>query len=291
MWFWIQIFIYKAHQFIFGAQACLKPLTPSLSSFKMQDLSLAIIQFPIQWEDPQKTKIMVDQMLEGYHDTVDLILLPEMFTTGFTMNHEACAETMNGPTVRWMQRISAERSALLMGSLIIRDQDKVFNRAVCCFPEGTVKYYDKRHLFTLASEDKFYQRGISRLVFEFRHWKIMPYICYDLRFPVWLRNTEGIDLMIGMAQFPKKRRQAWNVLSSARAIENVCYLAGANGLGYDGNGIEYSGDSGVWDYEGTKVLDMHDQAQISGYLLSKDKLRAFRKTYPFLSDQDDFRVS
>ncbi|MBK9269965.1 MAG: hypothetical protein IPM48_00060 [Saprospiraceae bacterium] len=247
----------------------------------MNDLRVTLIQNPIRWEDPAGTILSMDQLIQSPDLSTDVIVFCEMFSTGFSMDSARLAESMDGPTVRWMQVLANHHHALVMGSLIIKDGGKYYNRCICAFPDRSILYYDKVHLFTLANEHLHYSKGASKLVFEFRDWKIMPFICYDLRFPVWLRNVDDIELLIGVAQFPAKRRQAWLSLLTARSIENVCYAVGVNGLGIDGNQIEYSGDSGVWNFEGTRILDLGSETGIRTTVLSKEKLKAFRKAYPF----------
>ncbi len=254
----------------------------------MQDLRLTLIQTPIRWEDPDAARRDLDLLLDGISGPVDLIVLSEMFTTGFSMESHRLAEAMDGPSIRWMQFQAERLSALILGSLIIREGEAIYNRCICAFPDGRILHYDKAHLFTLAGEQLHYSRGRERLVFEYLGWRISPFICYDLRFPVWLRNTADIDLMVGVAQFPERRRKAWMSLLPARAIENVCYVAGVNGLGTDGNGITYSGDSGLWDYEGERILNLQSQTGSLSAILSYEKLKAFRRAYPFLKDRDGF---
>jgi predicted amidohydrolase len=256
----------------------------------MKDLRLTLVQTPIRWEDPEGARKDLDGHLDAISGPTDLIVLSEMFTTGFSMDSHRLAEDMDGPSVQWMLWQAERLQALVLGSLIIRDGDDIFNRCLCAFPDGSLLHYDKAHLFTLAGEHKHYTRGRARLVFEYLGWRISPFICYDLRFPVWLRNTADIDLMVGVAQFPGRRRKAWMSLLPARAIENVCYVAGVNGLGTDGNGISYSGDSGLWDYEGEPLLQLHSESGTRSATLSHEKLMAFRRAYPFLRDRDEFRM-
>jgi len=256
----------------------------------MSELNVTLIQTPIVWENSAKARWQIEELIKSSGSKTDILVFCEMFTTGFSMKSEILAETMDGPTVNWMLSIAQKQDALIIGSVIIFESGHYFNRCICAFPDGSFLYYDKVHLFTLADEHLHFTKGNKKLVFDFRGWKLMPFICYDLRFPVWLRNVDQVDLMIGVAQFPARRRQAWLSLLTARSIENVCYTIGVNGLGTDGNGIEYSGDSGVWDYEGTSIMDLGSEVKIQTIKLSLEKLIAFRRAYPFLKDMDKFSL-
>ena len=256
----------------------------------MSELNVTLIQTPIVWENSAQARKQIEDLFNSSDSQTDIIVLSEMFTSGFRMRSDVLVETMDGPTVSWMLSIAQKHDALVVGSLIILDAGHYFNRCICAFPDGSILYYDKVHLFTLANEHLHFTKGNKKLVFDFRGWKLMPFICYDLRFPVWLRNVDQVDLMIGVAQFPARRRQAWLSLLTGRSIENVCYTIGVNGLGTDGNNIEYSGDSGVWDYEGNRILDLGSEVKIQTASLSLEKLSAFRRAYPFLKDMDKFSL-
>ncbi|KAA3632908.1 MAG: amidohydrolase, partial [Bacteroidetes bacterium] len=209
----------------------------------MKALRLSIVQDHLAWEQKQQNLKHFSKVLSPLKGETDLIVLPEMFTTGFSMNAEKLAETMEGPTVQWLKKQAADLSAAIMGSCIIRDMGKFYNRLLFVTPEGKTFYYDKRHLFSFAGEHEYYTGGTHRILIPYKGWKIMPQICYDLRFPVWSRNTDDYDLLIYVANFPDKRRFAWQQLLTARAIENQVYTIGVNRIGLDENGIEYSGDS------------------------------------------------
>ncbi|MBK6821939.1 MAG: nitrilase family protein [Saprospiraceae bacterium] len=226
---------------------------------------------PVVWENPQKAiKELEILLLEELREETDLIIFCEMFTTGFSMNTTGMGEPMDGPCIKWMKKLAASRKCAVCGSLIIFENHQYFNRFVFVHPDGKIDHYDKAHLFNLANEGEYYTAGKSRTLIDYRSWKIMPFICYDLRFPVWLRNTEEADLMIFVAQFPESRRLAFTSLLPARAIENVCFVAGVNALGRDGNDMIYSGDSNVWDYEGHRLgHDTYNKPGIWTFTLSR----------------------
>lgn len=253
-------------------------------------LRISIVQSSIVWENPpQAIRELEVLLLSELREDTDLIIFCEMFTTGFTMNTTGMGELMDGPCIQWMKKLAATRKCAVCGSLIIFENHQYFNRFVFVHPDGKIDHYDKAHLFNLANEGEYYTAGKSKTLIDYRNWKIMPFICYDLRFPVWLRNTEEADLMIFVAQFPERRRLAFTSLLPARAIENVCFVAGVNALGRDGNDMIYSGDSNVWDYEGHHMgHDTYNKPGIWTFTLSKEKLHAFRKAYPFLRDRDKF---
>lgn len=199
------------------------------------------------------------------------------------------SETMDGPTIQWMKKQSRAMQAAIAGSLIIEDQGRFYNRLVWVDPDQDVPFcYNKKHLFSLAGEPHHYQAGTEKLTLSYRGWTIATHICYDLRFPVWSRNTEGADLMIYVANFPQKRERAWNGLLPARAIENQCYVAGVNRVGTDGNGIYHQGDSAIYDYEGQCILNLGQTEKWAGWSLDRTRLQAFRRAYPFWKDADPF---
>lgn len=254
----------------------------------MESLRLSFVQDHLLWERKQENLDHFARQITPLKGKTDLIILPEMFTTGFSMNARKLAETMDGPTVDWMKKQAADLSAAIMGSVIIEENGHFFNRLVFATPKGDLTCYDKRHLFSFAGEHDYYSAGQNRVLIEYRGWKIMPLICYDLRFPVWSRNTEDYDLLIYVANFPDKRRFAWSQLLTARAIENQVYTIGVNRIGEDGNGIEYSGDSRCFDYKGSVMADAVSEAVIKTVTLSYEAQQAFRKQFAFLPDRDLF---
>ncbi|MEO6190016.1 MAG: nitrilase-related carbon-nitrogen hydrolase [Saprospiraceae bacterium] len=258
----------------------------------MDNFSISIIQIPTVWENPIQNQHNIEQIVfQKDFPISDLIVLPEMWSTGFSMNTDLLAESMTGSSIQWMLNMASQKNSALTGSLIIREKDQCYNRLIFAKPDGTIDYYDKRHCFGLAHEDKYFTPGNEKKIFDWRTWKICPMICYDLRFPAWSRNSEDYDLLLYVAQFPEKRRLAWSNLLIARAIENVCYVAGANGIGTDGNGIQYSGDSVILDYEGVTLAQFGSQIGFFNAILNKNKLFAFRRAYPFLKDQDKICIS
>lgn len=256
----------------------------------IDSLNITIIQSNIFWEDPHRNRLKLSNEIMDIKDT-DIIVLQEMFTTGFTNRvHDVC-ETMEGETVLWMLEKSSEKEALIIGSIIIKDEDKFYNRLIVAFPNGDLKYYDKRHLFSYANEDALFTSGKTRLVFEYKGFKICPLICYDLRFPVWSRNTEAIDVLIYVANWPKPRIKAWDILLKARAIENLCYVIGVNRLGKDFNNLEYLGHSAVINAMGEPVLEfLEDQELTKSIILTKDHIETTRSKFGFLADKDEFEI-
>ena len=216
----------------------------------MKNLKITLIQSNLFWEDKQKNLGHFGEKINTLEAQTDLIVLPEMFSTGFSMQPSLLAEPTDGPTIEWMKKQAKSKNAVVTGSVIIVENEKYYNRLFWVQPDGDFQTYDKRHLFTLANEHHYYAAGQSLLYTNLKGWKILPLICYDLRFPVWSRNTEDYDLLIYVANFPEKRAHAWKTLLQARAIENQAYTVGLNRVGYDGNDIYHSGDSCVLDYSG-----------------------------------------
>ena len=256
----------------------------------MSTLSVRLIQTNLFWEDKAANLNHLEKEICSSNQHVDLIVLPEMFTSGFSMSASSLAEEMDGNTVQWMTRIAKSRESAICGSIIVKENNNFYNRLIWVNPEGTIYYYDKRHLFTFASEDNYYHRGDKKIIIEYKDWKICPLICYDLRFPVWSRNDCYYDLLIYVANWPSPRAHAWNNLLVSRAIENLCYTIGVNRIGKDANGLNYLGDSCVIDYNG-KVLQKEREKKISIFeTLNKDKMLEFRKKLNFLGDRDSFQL-
>jgi len=255
-------------------------------------MRLTLVQTDLVWESPGENRARAEALLAPLAGQTDLVLLPEMFTTGFSMNAAALAEGMNGPTVRWLLRQASELHAAVVGSFICVEEGRFYNRLVVAFPEGSLQHYDKRHLFGLGKEDQTYTGGQHRLLVEWRGWRICPLICYDLRFPVWSRQplNEPYDLLLYIANWPARRAHHWRALLPARAIENQCYVAAVNIVGADGNGIEYQGDSGVWDFSGQSLCLLTHQRGVFTAELSLGSLHAFRQQLPFLRDADAFAL-
>lgn len=253
-------------------------------------MKVAVIQSPLVWENPQLNRNYFEAKINTIVSEVDLIVLPEMFTTGFTMQAEAVAETMQGQTMLWLQSLAKARKCAITGSLIVTEDGKFYNRMVFVFPTGEVQQYDKRHLFTLAGENVVFTAGTEKIIIEYKGWKICPLICYDLRFPVFSRNTENYDLLIYVANWPKTRINAWDTLLKARAIENMSYTIGVNRLGVDGTNLEYVGHSQIVDYLGNSVLEPQKGEGVFIAELDKNRLLDTRKKLDFLKDQDHFEL-
>lgn len=255
-------------------------------------LNIAIIQTTLVWENREQNRKNFSEKIYAISQEIDLIILPEMFTTGFTVHAESNAETMEGSTVTWLKNLAKEKNCAIIGSLIIADKVNYFNRLVFTYPTGDVKTYDKRHTFTLAGEDKVYTAGRKKLIVEYKGWKICPLICYDLRFPVWTRNTDDYDLLIYLANWPKPRINAWNTLLKARAIENMTYCVGVNRIGRDKNGFEYNGNSKVYDSLGIQISTIKPNDDITEIIqLDKQHLIKTREKFRFLDDRDDFLLT
>lgn len=254
-------------------------------------LHLALLQTSLYWENPNENLISLSQKIDALPEQVQLVVLPEMFTSGFTMNPAAAAENMHGKSIEWMRKTSMKKQLALVGSLVIAENNQYFNRLVFVHPSGKMEQYNKRHLFTLAGENKVYTSGKERLIVNYNGWRICPLVCYDLRFPVWSRNTEDYDLLIYVANWPKPRVDAWDALLKARAIENMSYVAGVNRVGVDGNKHEYSGHSAVYDALGRMVVvPQIDEEKIVSAVLDKKSLQTNREKLKFLDDQDAFSL-
>jgi len=253
-------------------------------------LNIAIIQSDIIWENPVENRRNFTKKITKISFSSDVIVLPEMFTTGFSMSPAKLAETMDGKTVNWMKNLSKEKNIAIVGSLIIKENEKYFNRLIFTHPNGKINYYDKRHLFTYGGEDKVYSSGNKRLIVDYKGWKICPMICYDLRFPVWSRNNDDYDVLIYVANWPKPRISAWNTLLKARAIENMCYMIGVNRVGVDGNKLEYIGYSQAIDILGNELITSEEREAIFEISCDKKELTATRNKFQFLNDKDSFSI-
>lgn len=252
-------------------------------------LTIELVQTHLLWENPQANRAALQSKIESLQNTADLIILPEMFTTGFTMNAAPFAETMDGETTQWMKEIAQKRNTAVTGSIIINVKDRFFNRLLFVEPNGAITHYDKRHTFTLAGEDRVYEKGLQKIIINYKGWKICPQICYDLRFPVWSRNTEGYDFLYYVANWPKPRINAWDTLLQARAIENMCYCAGVNRVGIDGYGHEYTGNSAVYNMLGTPLATSRNEETVV-VRLDKEQLTLYRQKLRFLEDMDKFTL-
>lgn len=256
----------------------------------MNPLTVTLVQTRLHWEDIPANRAMFDEKLAAIGEPTDLVVLPEMFSTGFSMRPEALAEDPEGPTIAWMAQKAAEIKAVITGSLIVRERGRYFNRLIWMRPDGSFGSYDKKHLFGLGKETKHYSAGDKKLIVELKGWRICPMICYDLRFPVWTRNTEGYDLYINVANWPEKRIRHWEVLSQARAIENLCYVVAVNRVGTDGNGTGHPGESCVIDPAGELLYRKNGQEDVFTITLDPLRITKARRMYPFLRDMDTFTL-
>ncbi len=255
------------------------------------DLTFTWIQTPLYWEDPEANLDMFSRKLDHISDETDVLILPEMFNTGFSMEAEKLAETMDGTAVEWLRMAAEEKSCTVTASLIIRENGKYYNRLIWMRPDGSFDTYDKRHLFRMAGEHRRFSSGDKRLIVKVKGWRIRPLICYDLRFPVWSRSRGDTDILIYTANWPQPRRSAWKILLPARAVENQCYVIGVNRVGEDGNGLTFSGDSGAYDARGeTLCASPPSKANIDTVVFSWDELDRFRRKFQVGLDADRFEV-
>ena len=255
------------------------------------DLELALIQTTLAWHDPDANREHFQSLLEQARGA-DLIILPEMFSTGFSMESAELAELEDGPSSVWLREQAQRIGAVICGSLIIQADDGSYrNRLLWARPDGSLAHYDKRHLFRMAGEHRHYSAGNEQVVLELKGWRVRPLICYDLRFPVWSRDAGGTDLLLYTANWPGARRQHWNRLLPARAIENLCYVAAVNRVGEDGKGHAYTGDSQVLDFQGEALLMAGDGNGVFRTWLSNEALSAYRERFPAHLDADAFTLS
>ncbi|MEO6221473.1 MAG: nitrilase family protein [Ginsengibacter sp.] len=267
----------------------------------MNSLTITLIQTNLHWEDRKANIAMLSKKINGIPEKTELVILPEMFSTGFSMQPELLAEKMNGETFEWMKTISSENKIILTGSIIIEEGGKYFNRLIWMLPNGEYGYYDKRHLFAYGEEHLHYSPGKKRLIASVKGWKINLQVCYDLRFPAWTRQqtlpekkVEGqleYDVLIFVANWPEKRLNAWKILLQARAIENQCYVIGVNRVGEDGKGINYTGGSMIVDPLGEILFQKTNCEDIFTYKLEKEILNESRERFPFWKDADSFIIN
>ncbi len=275
----------------------------------MSTLTVTTIQTNLFWEDKKANLANLLEKINGIQEKTEVVILPEMFSTGFSMRPEILAETMDGETVTWMKKICAEKKIILTGSIIIEEADqdspekkKFYNRLIWMLPNGEYGFYDKRHLFAYGDEHSHFSAGSKRLIASVKGWKINLQVCYDLRFPVWARqnisqiakgsnHSHEYDVLVFVANWPEKRSLAWKSLLRARAIENQSYVIGVNRIGEDGNGIMYSGDSMIIDPLGEILYQKTNVEDVFTYALEKDKLDEVRNKFPFMKDSDSFIIN
>ncbi|MGZ3900264.1 MAG: amidohydrolase [Bacteroidia bacterium] len=263
-------------------------------------MKVTLIQTHLHWEDREKNIEHFDSLISSIKDETDLIVLPEMFTTGFTMNPETWAEPSDGPTLKWLKGKAEEKKAVITGSVSVKEKDNYFNRLFWVEPTGTAKYYNKRHLFRMGKEEQHYTPGDKKIITQISDWKICPLVCYDLRFPVWSRNQfkktsytseAEYDVLVYVANWPEVRSYPWKQLLIARAIENQCYVIGVNRIGKDGNGFEHSGDSVAINPRGEVICALKpNEESVTTITLDKNYLEEFRKIFPVGLDADDFKI-
>lgn len=253
-------------------------------------MKVALIQSSLVWENPKANRIHFEEKINGIKESVNLIVLPEMFSTGFTMNPAAVAETMQGETVLWMQALAKAKKTAVTGSLVIKESGNFYNRLLFVYPSGEILHYDKKHLFSLAGEDTIYAAGNQKLIVDYLGWKICPMVCYDLRFPVFSRNVENYDLLLYVASWPEKRVNVWDALLKARAIENMSHVVAVNITGVDGNENHYSGHTQALDSLGEYLLAPNESEGVFVLVLDREKMLAARKQLGFLKDKDAFKM-
>ncbi|REF27680.1 putative amidohydrolase [Xenorhabdus cabanillasii] len=253
-----------------------------------QNLKVTMIQTDLVWENATKNREYIERHIAQLTDS-DLIILPEMFTTGFSMKPQAIAETMDGPSIQWMKKQAAAKGCTIVGSMIITENQHFYNRLLWVNADGSIAHYDKKHLFSFAQEDHEYTAGNAPLIVDFKGWKIATFICYDLRFPIWSRNINGhYDAALYIASWPAKRSLHWCTLLQARAIENQSYVIGVNRVGQDGNQLDYAGDTMLIDPLGEILLHERDNEAVNTMTISLAHVRDVRERFPFLKDADPF---
>ena len=262
---------------------------------KSPEIRIALVQTDLHWQDKTANLAMLEEKIWGLKGQADLIILPEMFTTGFSMEAEKLAEPMNLTACKWMKQLAAQTQATLTGSVIITEGGKYYNRLLWVNPDGYIEHYDKRHLFRMAHEHETYSSGQKLPIFHLKGWRFCPQVCYDLRFPVWSRNgwdkgEAGYDVVFYVASWPAARVSAWDSLLPARAIENLSYSIGVNRVGIDGNGILYSGHSAAFDFKGEKTADLGETEMIQVISFSAQKLEEYRTKFPAWRDADEFTI-
>lgn len=263
----------------------------------MNKLQVSTIQTDIYWQDVDANLAMLEEKIWQIDSATDLIVLPEMFNTGFSMNAEKLAEPPNFKTFLWLKQMAKQFDAAICGSYIVKEEGKYYNRLCFVEPNGDNDFYNKRHLFRMGDEHLTYTQGKKRLIYQYKGWKVMPQVCYDLRFPVWSKNRYlqeedqlEYDLLIFVANWPAPRSSVWDALLKARALENQCYAIGVNRTGSDGEGVNYNGQTTIYDFKGSQLIEPSDEQGIESATLVLDDLQAFRKKFPVYLDWDKFNI-
>lgn len=253
-------------------------------------MNISLFQAPLLWENPVANRLYFEEKMNNLDSNIELVVLPEMFTTGFTMNPTVVAEKMDSDSITWLKNLASVKKIAITGSLVIEEDGKFYNRMIFALPTGEVQFYDKRHLFSLAGEDTIYTPGNSKTIITYKEWNICLQVCYDLRFPVFVRNVESYDLIIYVANWPKSRINAWDILLKARAVENLCYVVGVNRIGSDENKNEYVGHSQVIDELGNSLLEPIKTEGVFSITLDRNKMLETRSKLNFLNDRDHFKL-
>lgn len=253
-------------------------------------LKISLVQIDLVWENKTENLSNIAKLILNDQSVSDIYLLPEMFTSGFSMNPSNLSETPDGESFQWMKQIAKKKNALIAGSLIIAENGQYYNRFYAMQPDGKSISYDKRHLFRMGDEETHYSHGSSRVVFEWKGWRFLPVICYDIRFPVWMRNQDDYDVILVVANWPEPRREVWRNLLIARSLENQSYVAAVNRTGKDANGINYVGDSLLIDPKGCLITDGADQPGLIKGELNYKELIGFREKFPAFLDRDNFTI-
>lgn len=262
----------------------------------MSDLKVCFIQSDLYWENIKQNLNSFEAKILSINEAIDVLILPEVFTIGFTYNLPKFAEPIDGPSTQWMKDVAKLKNCVVIGSIIVKQDEECYNRLICAFPDGKLKTYDKRHLFRMSRENEFLSKGKERIIINVKGWKICPLVCYDLRFPVWSRNVYNnneylYDCLIYVANWPTNRSDSWNTLLKARAMENQAYVIGVNRIGVDGNNVSYSGDSRIHDPKGNKISKTEpNKESIEIVTLSYNELYKFRKEFPVGLDADSFEI-
>jgi len=254
-------------------------------------LNVSLIQPDLAWERTEENLPRLENLIREIKAPTDLIILPELFPTGFSMNTQSLAEDMDGPSVQWLKKMASSLSTCITGSIMIKEGDNYFNRLVFMYPTGNFSVYDKRHLFRMGKENEYYKPGNQSVIIELKGWRIKPLICYDLRFPVWSRNRMDYDIIIYVASWPETRVEVWEALLKARAIENQSYVIGVSRIGKDGNNLNHTGESMIFDFRGKQVLRLPANIEATGtFTLNREILNQFRTSFPVHLDADEFRL-
>ena len=254
----------------------------------MKDLKVSLVQLDVVWEKPDENYSLIEKLVAN--TKTDMIILPEMFSTGYTMNVEQNAEPINGKTTQWLKIMAAKKNCAITGSIIIKEDSQYYNQMIFCEPDGKTTHYNKRHLFRMAGEDQVYKAGDKKVIVEYRGWRINLNVCYDLRFPVWSRNNNDYDMLLNVASWPATRIEHWRALLKARAIENLSYSVGVNRVGEDENKYKYTGYSSAFTPSGECLTEIVNKEEVSTIVLSYEDLINYRKKFPFNIDRDSYQI-